>query len=171
LSSPGPTALESVGSLTIKSTDTPGGPVGSIGSVLVTGAASSADGTVLALRTYTDAYLYSAPDGDIVAGLQRNPVRVPLPNERQGEAIAFEPDGTLLSGSEGVGEQIRAVRGATSLVTRAEIKPAAQPGGAANSAAPAAGGDSGLPILPAALVVLVVVGGGLFVISRTRRRT
>jgi hypothetical protein len=171
LSSPGPTALESVGSLTIKSTDTPGGPVGSIGSVLVTGAASSADGTVLALRTYTDAYLYSAPDGDIVAGLQRNPVRVPLPNEKQGEAIAFEPDGTLLSGSEGVGEQIRAVRGATSLVTPAEIKPAAQPGGVANSAAPGAGGDSGLPILPAALVVLVVVGGGLFVISRTRRRT
>jgi hypothetical protein len=170
LSSPGPTALESVGSLSIKSTDTPGGPVGSIGSVLVTGAASSADGTVLALRTYTDAYLYSAPDGDIVAGLQRNPVRVPLPNEKQGEAIAFEPDGTLLSGSEGVGEQLRAVRGATSLVTPAETKAAAQPGGAANPAAPGVGTDSGLPILPAAVVVLVIVGGGLFVISRTRKR-
>jgi hypothetical protein len=170
LSSPGPTPLESVGSLTIHATDTPGGPIGAIGSVLVTGAATSADGTVLALRTYTDAYLYSAPDGDVLEGLKRPPVRVPLPNEKQGEAIAFEADGTLLSGSEGVGEPIRAVRGATSLVTSAEVTPTSQPGGAANPAATGSGSDSGVPLIPAAGIALVVVGGGWFALNRLRRR-
>jgi hypothetical protein len=172
LTSPGPTALESVGSLTVHATDTPGGPVGGIGSVLVTGAATTADGKILALRTYTDAYLYSAPDGNVLEGLKRTPVRVPLPNEKQGEAIAFEPDGTLLSGSEGVGEPIRAVRGATSLVTPAADTPSGQPGGAANPAATAPGTDSGsgVPVLPAAGIVLVVVAGGWFALSRLRKR-
>jgi len=172
LSSPGPTALESVGSLTVHATDTPGGPVGGIGTVLVTGAATSADGKILALRTYTDAYLYSAPDGDVLEGLKRTPVRVPLPNEKQGEAIAFEPDGTLLSGSEGVGEPIRAVRGAASLVTPAADTPSGQPGGAANSSATAPGtkGGSGVPVLPAAGIVVVVVGGGWFALSKLRKR-
>jgi hypothetical protein len=171
LSSPGPTALESVGSLTIHATDTPGGPVGGIGSVLVTGAATSADGTVLALRTYTDAYLYSAPDGDVLAGLKRTPVRVALPNEKQGEAIAFEPDGTLLSGSEGVGEPIRAVRRATSLVTAAEGTSAGRPGGAADPAATGTGsGSSGVPLIPAAGISVAMVAVGWFALSRSRRR-
>src|SRR5256885_9762275 len=41
-SSPGPTNLEKVGTVKIATTDTQGGPVGSIGSVLVTGGASMA---------------------------------------------------------------------------------------------------------------------------------
>jgi hypothetical protein len=127
LVSPGPTKLTQVGSIDMKTTETPGGPTKiphAISTVLLTGGAVSADGTVIALRTYTDAYLYSAPDGDIVAALKREPVRIPLPNEPQGEAIAFEPDGTLLSGSEGVGQPIRAIAGATAMVT-----PAPQAGG------------------------------------------
>ena len=88
----------------LTSTDTPGGPVpGIVGSVTVTGAATSADGTAVALRTYTDAYLFPLPDGDVAARFAAKPVRVPLPDEAQGEAIAFEPDGSLLSGSEGAG--------------------------------------------------------------------
>ena len=78
----------------------------------------SADGRVVALRTYTDAWLYAAPDGDVAAALRRTPVRVPLPGEPQGEAVAFLPDGTLLSGSEsrgGVTGQLRAVPGAGAL--------------------------------------------------------
>ena len=46
-------------------------------------------------------------------------MRVPLPDEPQGEAIAFAADGTLLSGSEGrggVAGQIRGVPGAAGLV-------------------------------------------------------
>ncbi|WFR71472.1 hypothetical protein P9209_21400 [Prescottella defluvii] len=74
---------------------TPGGPVPVGGSTLVTGGAVSADGTVAALRTYTDVYLYSAPDGNLVRALTTTtPVRVALPNQPQGEAIAFTPDGT-----------------------------------------------------------------------------
>jgi hypothetical protein len=168
--SPGPTSLEMVGSVTIHATDTPGGPVGSIGSVLVTGAASSADGTVVALRTYTDAYLYSAPDGDVLAALRRTPVRVPLPNETQGEAIAFDSDGTLLSGSEGVGEPILAVRAATSLVSNAASAPADRPGGASNPAATGSGSASGLPELSTVAIVLVVAGCAWFGIRKWRRR-
>src|SRR5690606_36317482 len=86
------------------------------GSVLITGAALSSDGSVVAVRTYTDAYLYPVTEGDIVAAFSREPVRVPLPHERQGEAIAFTPDGTLLSASEGRGEPLRAVPDAVGLV-------------------------------------------------------
>lgn len=104
LASPGPTALERVGQVRLGPTSTPGGPVPVGGSTLVTGGAVSADGTVAALRTYTDVYLYSAPDGDLVRALTTTtPVRVALPNQPQGEAIAFTPDGDLLAGSEAAG--------------------------------------------------------------------
>jgi hypothetical protein len=168
LKSPGPTPLEKVGTLNFTPTDTPGGPVAGFGSVLVTGAATSADGTVVALRTYTDAYLYSAPDGDVPAALKRDPVRVALPDEQQGEALAFEPDGTLLSGGEGVGQPIRAVRGATSLVTPAtqDGVPAAAGGETTNSS----GGSSGMGALPGLLLAVCVAGGGLFILARLRRR-
>ncbi|MGH3910993.1 MAG: hypothetical protein ACRDRM_09200, partial [Pseudonocardiaceae bacterium] len=99
LAEPGPTALEQVATVRIEPTSTPGGPVGGVGSVLVTGGAASIDGQLVALRTYTDAYLFSAPGGDVVAALAGAPVRIPLPDEPQGEALALAPDGTLLSGS------------------------------------------------------------------------
>jgi hypothetical protein len=114
----GPTPLLPVGELALPTSDTLGGPVGGIGSRLVTGAALSADGTVAAVRTYTDAWLFPVSGGDLVAAFNHAPVRVPLPDEPQGEAIAFEADGTLLSGSEtrrGVPGEIRAVAGATAL--------------------------------------------------------
>jgi hypothetical protein len=118
LASPGPTALERVGEVRLGPTDTPGGPVPIGGSTLVTGGAVSADGTVAAVRTYTDVYLYSAADGDLVRAMtSTTPVRVALPNEPQGEAVAFTPDGDLLAGSEGAGglQPIRILRGATAL--------------------------------------------------------
>ncbi|MFI5609878.1 hypothetical protein [Amycolatopsis sp. NPDC051903] len=170
LATPGPTKLEKVGSLTIHDTGTPGGPVGAFGSVLVTGGATSADGTVVALRTYTDAYLYPAPDGDVLAALKRNPVRVPLPNEKQGEALAFEPDGTLLSGSEGVGQPLRAVKNATSLVPAAPQREAAKPSAASGAGGSGSDDSPGVPWLPAAGIAVAVVLGGWFVVSRLRRR-
>ncbi|MEC3973985.1 hypothetical protein QMK34_01645 [Amycolatopsis sp. H20-H5] len=173
LASPGPTPLEKVGSLNIKETDTPGGPIGSFGSVLVTGAAATADGSVIALRTYTDAYLYAVSGGDIMAALQRTPVRVPLPGEKQGEALAFEPDGTLLSGGEGVGQPIRAVKGAAALAGRSDgSSPVAgkSTAGTNGTDEDEAGDGAGLPVLPAVGVALVVVLGGWFGFSRLRRR-
>jgi hypothetical protein len=168
LTSPGPTPLEKVGSLEFKPTDTPGGPVAGFGSVLVTEAATSADGSVIALRTYTDAYLYSAPDGDVLAALKRAPVRVPLPDEQQGEALAFEPDGTLLSGGEGTGQPNRAVPGATGLVTPATND--GTPAAAGGETSTGSGGSSGMGPVPALLLAVCVAGGGLFVLTKLRRR-
>jgi hypothetical protein len=114
----GPTPLLQVGELTLPQSTTAGGPVGGVGSRLVTGAAQNADGSVVAVRSYTDAWLYPVRDGDVVEALTGTPVQVPLPDEPQGEAVAFEPDGTLLSGSETrvVPGELRAVAGATALV-------------------------------------------------------
>jgi hypothetical protein len=175
LASPGPTELTKVASISLAGTDTPGGPTKiprSIGSILVTGGAVNADGTVVAIRTYNDAYLYSAPDGDITAAFGRKPVRVPLPDEPQGESIAFDPDGTLLSASEGVGQPIRAVAGAAALVAPA---PQPQPGGSPSPAgtvngAPATNSGGGLSFWPAVGVAGVVVLGGAVLMGRRRRR-
>ncbi|GAB3503782.1 hypothetical protein [Amycolatopsis cihanbeyliensis] len=179
LDSPGPTKLEHVGSLRIDATDTPGGPVGTVGSMLVTGAAASVDGTVFALRTYTDAYLYPAPEGDVLAALQREPLRIPLPEERQGEAIAFDPEGTLLSASEGVGQPVRAVRDASALATARGAEPGAAGTAGTAAASPAAGAEAaeqdpeaeeGLPTLPAVAVALGVALALVFGIDKLRRR-
>ncbi|MFE4502180.1 hypothetical protein ACFRFQ_20210 [Rhodococcus sp. NPDC056743] len=118
LSTTVPTQLSKVGHLQFSPTSTAGGPVNGAGTMAVTGGAVSADGTVVALRTYTDVYLYSAPDGDVVKALSTKAVRVPLPNEPQGEAITFNNDGDLISGSEayqGPLPPLLILRGATAL--------------------------------------------------------
>ncbi|MFC4001941.1 hypothetical protein ACFSVJ_26080 [Prauserella oleivorans] len=174
LRSPGPTPLEKVGELSVSATGTPGGPLGSAGSVLVTGAAASPDGTVVALRTYTDAYLYRVPDGDVVAALRSAPVRVPLPNEAQGEAIAFQPDGTLVSVSEGVGSPVRVVRDAAALV--GEAGDGAEEGGegavaaADDAATPAEPDSSGIPTLPGIAIAVTVAALLVFGVGKLRRR-
>jgi hypothetical protein len=70
-------------------TGTPGGPVGRAGQLLVTGGAVSADGQRIALRTYTDAYVWPLVDSDVAGALSGSPMRIPLPDSPQGEAIAF----------------------------------------------------------------------------------
>jgi hypothetical protein len=174
LSSPGPTKLVKVATVDVQGTETPGGPTKiphAIATVLVTGGAVSADGTVIALRTYTDAYLYSAPDGDIVAALGRKPVRVPLPNEPQGEAIAFEPDGTLLSASEGVGQPIHAIAGATGMVTPSPQAAAADPGNAKTAGTTEAARSFPMwPVLGAVVVVVIVAVLLYLFLSRRPRR-
>ncbi|MGW0042660.1 hypothetical protein [Rhodococcus sp. NPDC003348] len=158
---PGPAPLERVGQLAYAPTDTPGSPMPVAGSILITGGAVSADGRVVAVRTYTDIYLYPAPDGDIVAALTTaTPVRVPMPNQPQGEAIAFTPDGDLLSASESNGgalPPIQILRGATALVPLPAVQPVAQPvaasaGGTNTSAVVAAGVGVGAATLGAAVL-------------------
>ena len=170
LTGPGPTPLVHVDDIVLPSSDTVGGPVGGLGSRTVTGGATTVDGRVVALRTYTDAWLFPAPDQDVVAALRRSPVRVPLPAEPQGEAIAFTPDGTLLSGSEsrgGVAGQLRAVPGAAALaVEAAPSTPAPSSGPAAagpppTTAAAPDGAAEGSPWRTAALgagAVVVLLG-------------
>lgn len=167
LAEPGPTALEQVATVQIKSTNTPGGPAGGAGSVLVTGGAVSARGQVIALRTYTDAYLFPAPGGDIVAALGTAPLRIPLPGEPQGEALALAPDGTLLSGSEG-GVAIRAVTGAAGLVA-APTSAAPHAADAPDPAGAPAEAEGGTP---GRWQAVAVTGGlvGVLVLLAVRRR-
>ena len=149
----GPTPLLRVGEVALPPSDTVGGPLGGLGSRLVTGAAASADGRVVALRSYTDAWLYRVPaDGDLVAALTGRPVRVPLPGEPQGEAIAFEPSGTLVSGSEtrgGAPGEIRAIADAAGLAVddpAGSDQAAPDPGAPDSTAVPAASGtDAAAP--------------------------
>jgi len=122
----GPFPLERVAQVSLPPSDTEGGPIGGVGTRTVTGAAMSAEGDVVALRTYTDAWLFPVSDGDIAAALAGSPTRIPLPGEPQGEAVAFEADGTLLSASEARVEpgELRAVPGAAALAGRPGPPPA-----------------------------------------------
>ncbi|MEJ2860355.1 hypothetical protein [Actinomycetospora flava] len=150
----------------------PGEAITSLGAGAYTGGAISADGRVVALRTYADAWLYPAPGGtatadDVVAALRAAPVRVPLPDEVQGEALAFAPDGTLLSTGEtpedGPPAPLHAVSGAAGSVS------AAPP-----AASPAASERAGLPEPLASIGVVLAVAAGVFavvaVVAVVRRR-
>lgn len=171
-------ALEQVAKVSIAGTDTPGGPLkSSVVTRVVTGGAVSHDGKVIALRTYTDAYLFPVVDGDFVKALGSDPVRVPLPNEEQGEAITFDPDGTLLSGSEfgkTTSSTITTVAGAAALAT-----PSAPPAQTTTVPPPAPTGDASAapvvktektelwPVIGFGAVALVLVAA---FVRRSRRR-
>ncbi|WP_028662214.1 hypothetical protein [Saccharomonospora iraqiensis] len=186
LAAPGPTPLEEVGTVSHSPTDTPGGPVGTLGSTLITGAALARDGSVLAVRTYTDAYLYPVDDGDLPAALEREPVRVPLPDEEQGESLAFTDDGDLVSVSEGVGSPLRVVPDAATLARAPASDDATDPapvprsrsgtrpedtgsGGRADTASDGTG-ESGLATLPGVLVALGLAAVVMAGLGRLRRR-
>ncbi|WP_254790620.1 hypothetical protein [Blastococcus tunisiensis] len=125
----GTVALAKVASVNMTLTGTPGGPVGRAGQLLVTGGAVSGDGLRLALRTYTDAYVWPLAGNDVVGALSAEPVVIPLPDSPQGEAITFAADGqSLLVASEGLPSDL----------TRVPLTPAA-------TAAPPAAGESPVP--------------------------
>ncbi|MEO9139561.1 MAG: hypothetical protein ABI345_10895 [Jatrophihabitans sp.] len=100
--------LQRVATVTFAPTGTSGGPAGLIGQVTATGASLSSDGAVLAIRTYTDAYVWRVENADIAAALRARPLRIPLPQQPQGEGVAVAP-GELVVDSEGVDEAVYAV--------------------------------------------------------------
>jgi hypothetical protein len=98
----GTVALAKVAAVNVTLTGTPGGPAGRAGQLMVTGGAVARDGKHLALRTYTDAYVWSLTGSDVVGALAADPVRVALPASPQGEAISFAADNQhLVVASEG----------------------------------------------------------------------
>jgi hypothetical protein len=86
--------LKKVGQITLAATDT-ANPIGLVGTTTVTGAAISPDGTHVVVRTFSDAYEWDVPKGGDLGTVitTGKPRRTPLPNETDGEAIAFSPDG------------------------------------------------------------------------------
>jgi hypothetical protein len=157
------TPLRKVATVRMSLTGVSGGPAGPAGQLMVTGGAVSADGERLVLRTYTDAYVWSAPDRDLLRALRSaQPTRIPLPPTRQGEAITFSPDGkTLLTSTEGLPAQVHAVPVAAAEAGRASSAAARTTGPA--SSTPAAGASGTAPSAPSTswetLGALTVAGG------------
>jgi hypothetical protein len=88
--------LVSAGSVDLPDSSTPNFLEG-IGRRAVTGGAVSPDGRHAVLRTYADAWEYDVEDGDVVKALTEGvPRQTPLPNEPQGEAVAYTTDGSAL---------------------------------------------------------------------------
>ncbi len=161
----GTVPLARVAGVNMTLTGTVGGPVGRAGQLLVTGGAVSADGRHLALRTYTDAYVWPLVGGDVVGALAGDPVTIPLPASPQGEAIGFATDGaSLLVASEGLPSDL------TRVPLDAGVVAAAPP--AAEGAVPSfpdrtwSGLSPWVPALGVAAVAIVLLRVG----SKLRRR-
>ena len=162
----GTVGLVEVASVNLTLTGTVGGPVGRAGQLLVTGGAVAADGHALALRTYTDAYVWPLAGADVAAALAAAPVRVPLPASPQGEAISFSADGTSL---------VVASESLPSAVTVVPIPTVTAPAGA--TGAPDGSltdvlteTEDGVSPVAAAVVAAIVATAALWLLSRLRRR-
>jgi hypothetical protein len=149
-------------------TGTPGGPVGRAGQLLVTGGAVSADGQRIALRTYTDAYVWPLTDSDVIGALGGSPVRIPLPDSPQGEAIAFAGnDRDLLVSSEDLPAVVTLVPVAADLPA-AGAAPAAD--GPDDAAVAPAGAESSVSPVTAGLIAAGIATLLVWIGGRLRRR-
>jgi Esterase-like activity of phytase len=169
LSAARPTPLRKVASTGFLPTGTAGGPVGTAGQVVVTGGAVSPDGRTVVLRTYTDAYVWAAPDGDVAAAIASGqPRRIPLPPTAQGEAVAFTPDGrSLLTSTEGVPAPVHEIPLGDAAPTPT---PSRSPAAAAGQPEPGSSGRGDLlRTLLGPLVAVVALGAVLSLIFRRRR--
>jgi hypothetical protein len=145
--------------------------LGGLGEVLVTGAAVSPDRRRVVLRTYTAAYEWDVPDGDIVKAITtRTPRVTALPDEPQGEAIAYTSDGTAfltMSDQPGATSLRSHVPSTSTLVTA----PPSSPPAAIPPARPKE--PSGLPLwltIAAGLAGLGLAAAGYFGLRQARAR-
>ncbi len=147
--------LAAAGTIQFSPTGTPNF-LGSLGETAVTGAAMSPDGKKAVLRTYSDAYEWNVPDGDVAKAITSSAARLtPLPSTRGlGEAIAFSPDGkTYLTVPEGKDAPLQ--RWAPASVADAKPKQsAAKPSSASD------GGGFSLGDITLGQLVGIVVGVG-----------
>jgi hypothetical protein len=156
------TPLERVAAVNFTHTGTEGGPVGRAGQLMATGGAVSRDGTMIALRTYTDAYVWPLSNSDVATALAGTPVRIALPPAPQGEAISFSADDRQL---------VVAGEGLPGDVTLVPAGAALEPVAAAAASASATPSDSGPPaftagLIAAAVATAVVWIGGLLIRRR-----
>jgi hypothetical protein len=166
--------LKKVGTFTPTPTGVPN-LLGRLGEILVTGAATSPDRHLVALRTYGAAYEWDVPDGDPVKAITTTAPRVtPLPNEPQGESIAYTLDGRFfltVSDESGPTKLQRYERS-----TQVAIAPMVSPSGAAAqptsqpAVARALTGIPGWAMISVAGVGLLLAAAGLVGLLRSRRR-
>ena len=147
-------------------------PFGLIGEQLVTGAASSPDHHRVAVRTYAAAYEWDVPDGDVVKAITtKTPRYTPLPDEVQGESIAYTTDGTAfltVSDRTDGPVTIRRVTPGTQPATSPPPSPTAAAAGSTKTTSPL----SGIPIwvtIGVAAVGLVLAALGFIGVRRARR--
>ena len=157
--------LVRVGEVDVTLTGTPGGPAGHAGQLMVTGGAVSPDGTKVALRTYTDAYVWPLTGSDVAGALAGQRARIPLPEQQQGEAVSFTPDGTaLVVAGEGLPTDVSVVPLAGAPASGAASAAAPSP-----AAATADASASPTPVL-AALVAAALATVLVWIGGRTWRR-
>lgn len=73
----------------------------------VSGAAASPTGDRVVLRNATKAYLWWIKNGNVAASMGAAPIVIDLPAQKQGEGVAFTPDGhSLVVNSEGVKQAV-----------------------------------------------------------------
>ena len=161
----GTVGLTEVGGVDLVLTGTPGGPVGRAGQLMVTGGAVSPDQRYVALRTYTDAYVWPLEDSDVAGALAGEPRRVALPAAAQGEAVSFTGDSAaLVVAGEGLPSDVTVVP----LPTAASAPPEAQ--SAEGPLPDLLGGDDGPPPVAAAVAAAVVAGVLVWLGSALLRR-
>jgi hypothetical protein len=161
----GTVALAKVAAVNVTFSGTAGGPLGQAGQLLVTGGAVAGDGAHLALRTYTDAYVWPLAGNDVVGALAAAPVRIPLPESPQGEAISFSADNLdLLIASEGLPSDLTRVPLAAEVVAA----PPASPAGPVPSFTDLT--SSGLSPITSALIAAAVATAAVWIVGKLRRR-
>ncbi len=169
LSGSRPTALRRVASIGLLPTGTAGGPAGAAGQVVVTGGAVSPDGRSVVFRTYTDAYVWAVPDGDVVAALKSGDRhRIALPPTAQGEAVTFAPDGrSLLTSTEGLPGAVQEIPLGSAAPAPAPVPSASAPAAAADEPEPGPEVGDLLRTLLVPLGAVVLLGGAIsYLIAR-----
>ncbi len=160
-------ALRAVGKVDFHLTGTPGGP-NVVGQLTATGAALSADGSLLAIRTYTDAYLWRVRGGDVARALRGPPVRVALPQQPQGEGIAVDST-RLIIDSEHAGSAVFAIalpRLPAAVPSRSRNVSPPPTAGAGTGRSRSSGRGWAIGVGAAAVAIVLAVGLG----RRSRRR-
>jgi hypothetical protein len=152
-------------------------PLGPLGRIVATDAAVSPDRSKVVIRSYADAFQWPVSGGDLLAAVKGTPVATPLPNETQGESIAYSPDGAYfytvqdMQGKPGGANYILRYTPVAKAVT---VKSAAgsTTGGSATPSFLSRLSLDDITYLVGAVGVIgaILVGFGIFGIVRSRRR-
>lgn len=172
----GEVPLKKVGQFTPQHTGT-SNALGAAANNVVTGGATSPDGSKVVLRTYSDAYEWSVKNGDVVAAItgSAKPLVTPLPDEASGEAITFSADGkSFVTASGAPGEKASFLKYTPSTGSKTST---ASTGGSSNSSSGSSTWWDKLSLTQIAYLVgaigvigLLMVVGGVVGIRNARKQ-